>query len=299
MQSLRAQDSRRYLQPHRRLSGRPRGTTLDSRLDRGPAGHCRGRSTGHSRYSGPGQVPVTSPGPATVTAGRTPPGAGSAQAGTADGGRQHPLRIPRPRTAGGAGPAGPRPALGPLARSAWHRYGAPGGSAGRSDGGPGRASAKTGAAYFHTLPAGPCCRRARNARNGRNDCGKARSPRTRPRTRAITSYRSAHGRHFFPAGVRPQADKLLAGHIDETSPGPRRRSCGQRRARGASTRMRCSRRPRSSAGGSRGTLGRLSERAWPARDFQPGRTSRRPPGRGQLAGSRLTPGSRVTPGGPL
>src|ERR1700733_325955 len=58
-----------------------------------------------AHYSGGGPELAARPGPATATAGRSQPGAGSALAGTASG-RSGPAAVPSAGTAGGTGKAG-------------------------------------------------------------------------------------------------------------------------------------------------------------------------------------------------
>jgi hypothetical protein len=188
-------------------------------------------------YSGTGPELTASPGPATATAGRSQPGAGSALAGTASGGSA-PTAVPSASTAGGTGKAGagkagqgapgtgktgpggpdgpsrgkPGPAApsrgkpGPAAPS----RGKPGPAAPPTP--PGGSGQGTAPAYFHTLPPGATLPTDAQCAQWVRESPQPENKAANERDNQITGQHV--GAHFFSAGDSPQANELLAGRID-------------------------------------------------------------------------------------
>lgn len=178
-------------------------------------------------YSGTGPELTASPGPATATAGRSQPGAGSALAGTASGGSA-PTAVPSASTAGGTGKAG----AGKAGQGApgTGKTG-PGGPDGPSRGKPGPAAPSRGKpspaapptppggsgqgtapAYFHTLPPGATLPTDAQCAQWVRESPQPENKAANERDNQITGQHV--GAHFFSAGDSPQANELLAGRID-------------------------------------------------------------------------------------
>jgi hypothetical protein len=173
-----------------------------------------------AHYSGGGPELAARPGPATATAGRSQPGAGSALAGTASG-RSGPAAVPSAGTAGGTGKAGggrgapgqgkPGPGKPGQGKPGSGKPG-PGGSPGAPPtppDGPGQGTAPT---YFHTLPPGATLPTDAQCAQWVRESPQPENKAANERDNQITGQHV--GAHFFPAGDSPQANELLAGRID-------------------------------------------------------------------------------------
>jgi hypothetical protein len=219
---------------------RPRRATAedDARRPPGsrPAGHYRGRSTGHSsllgRRAGTGRQPGASPRDGwpqpRPEPDRSRPEPDRPRPGrrTADGG----IRRGSPaRTAGRAGPAGSRrrpgtasagaPGTGPAPPWGWLSSRSAGARSGRARN-PGRPISIRCRRRL-------CCRRASFAQCAR----ESPEPGNKAANERDNQLAGQHaGAHFFPAGAARRRTSCWPGAPTETSPGPRRRSCGRRRA---------------------------------------------------------------------